>query len=190
MPKRFLPVCLLGSLMIPAMAQAQAPQTGFLTDMPPGASRLSDLIGVEVIGSDINRIGEVEDVLVAPDGSVSGVVLGVGGVLGMGEKSVAVPYANLLWNYEASPTSGPSSSNTGGARQEDGGFQVRQAESTNPGPAQPDVTGTVGNPEVPGEGLQPKGATMPVTGGGEPKRAVLRMTGEEVKNLPELTQSR
>jgi hypothetical protein len=42
---------------------------------------------------------------------------------------------------------------------------------------------------VPNEGLPPQGATVPVTGG-EPRRALLRMTGEEVENLPEVPWAR
>src|SRR5829696_6887694 len=44
--------------------------------------RSSKLIGVEVIGADVKRIGQVEELLVDTTGKVAGVVIGVGGFLG------------------------------------------------------------------------------------------------------------
>jgi sporulation protein YlmC with PRC-barrel domain len=161
-----------------------------MTQMPPGAMRLSSVIGVDVVGSDITRLGEVEDVLVGPDGRIQAVVIEVGGFLGLGEKSVAVPYADLLFNFNVDPTTGPSASTTGGQPLEDGAFQVRSAESTAPGPAVPEATGTVGDPAQPQEGLQPKGATVRVTGDGDLRHVVLRMTKEELEKLPEARGAR
>jgi hypothetical protein len=42
-----------------------------------------------------NKIGTVEDVLVAKDGTIPAVIVGVGGFLGAGEKDVAVPFSAL-----------------------------------------------------------------------------------------------
>src|SRR5262249_6215288 len=39
-----------------------------------------------------NKIGEIMDVLVERDGKITGLIIGVGGFLGMGEKDVAVPF--------------------------------------------------------------------------------------------------
>jgi len=184
---RLAPLLLAAGLALPALAQTpqgSAP-VGFLTALPPGASLLSGVIGTEVIGSDIRRLGRIDDVVLDRNGTVAAVVIGTGGLLGLGEKKVAVPYEALLWNYDVGPTTGPSSSTTGGetlpGRQEP---QTRSAVTTDPGPANPNATGTVGDPAHPAEGLRPQGATVPVTGGGEPKRAVLRMTVEELRNAP------
>ena len=38
-----------------------------------------------------NHIGDINNLVVAKDGSVDAVIIGVGGFLGMGEKNVAVP---------------------------------------------------------------------------------------------------
>ena len=185
---RLLTFVLAASIGLPALAQTAppAPQGGFLAQMPPEGTRLAGVIGTQVIGSDIRRLGTIDDVLLDRNGAVAAVVIGTGGFLGIGEKKVAVPYAALLWNYDAAPTAGPSSSTTGGAAlpgtQE---FQTRSAVSTDPGPANPQATGTVGDPAQPAEGLRPQGATVPVTGSGEPRRAVLRMTVEELRNAPE-----
>src|SRR5215213_5606325 len=61
--------------------------------------RSSKLIGVDVVGADVTRIGEVEELLVDSTGKVAGVVIGVGGFLGVGQKRVAIPYDKVLWNY-------------------------------------------------------------------------------------------
>ena len=58
-------------------------------------------------------------------GRVAAVVISVGGFLGIGSKSVAVPFEALLFNFEASPTDGPSSSNTGA------GLQTQMAANNN-----------------------------------------------------------
>ena len=39
-----------------------------------------------------NKIGEIMDVLIDKSGKVTGLIIGVGGFLGMGEKDVAVPF--------------------------------------------------------------------------------------------------
>lgn len=48
------------------------------------------LIGVKVTGKDGQPLGEIEDLLLDPESKVIGVLMGVGGVLGVGEKQVAV----------------------------------------------------------------------------------------------------
>src|SRR5262245_58669978 len=42
-----------------------------------------------------DKVGEVEDILVAPDQSISYAIVGVGGFLGLGEHSVAIPFTQL-----------------------------------------------------------------------------------------------
>ena len=41
------------------------------------------------------KVGDVEDLLMAPDSSVSYAVMGVGGFLGLGERQVAVPVSRV-----------------------------------------------------------------------------------------------
>lgn len=47
-------------------------------------------------------IGDVEDILIGPDGRVQALLLGVGGFLGLGEKTIAVPFDR----FELLPTAG------------------------------------------------------------------------------------
>lgn len=55
----------------------------------------SKLIGTKVRGASDETLGDVSDVVMDANGSVSAVVVGVGGFLGVGEKSVAVPFSAL-----------------------------------------------------------------------------------------------
>lgn len=55
----------------------------------------STLIGLDVEGSDNKNIGEINDLVVANDGKIVAAVVGVGGFLGVGEKSVAIPFEKI-----------------------------------------------------------------------------------------------
>jgi hypothetical protein len=55
----------------------------------------STLIGSWVYAPDNTTIGDVNDVIIEPGGDVVGVVIGVGGFLGVGEKPVAVALNRL-----------------------------------------------------------------------------------------------
>lgn len=60
----------------------------------------SNIIGEAVYNSasdEADNIGSVTDIIIADDGSLEGIVVGVGGFLGIGQKSVAVEYNALEW---------------------------------------------------------------------------------------------
>lgn len=60
----------------------------------------TNLIGETVYngtGSDAENIGDVNDVVIGSNGQVESVVIGVGGFLGIGEKNIAMKYADLKW---------------------------------------------------------------------------------------------
>jgi len=64
-----------------------------------GGTKASDLIGAAVylgMDADAPNIGDVNDLIVAPDGMIVAVVIGVGGFLGVGQKDVAVAYGSLI----------------------------------------------------------------------------------------------
>ncbi len=50
----------------------------------------SNFIGVDVIGPDNEKIGDVSDILFEKNGNVVGYIVGVGGFLGIGAKNVAL----------------------------------------------------------------------------------------------------
>ena len=55
----------------------------------------SDLIGAMVYSRELEVVGEVTDVVISLDGQVDGVIIGVGGFLGLGEKRIAVKLQSL-----------------------------------------------------------------------------------------------
>lgn len=64
------------------------------------ASLASDLIGAAVYGSsaeNADMIGDINDIVLTPEGQVASVIVGVGGFLGIGEKDVAVEYKSIQW---------------------------------------------------------------------------------------------
>lgn len=72
----------------------------------------SDNLGSELIdqpvyssnGDDAEEIGNITDLIFSEDGKIDGVVIGVGGFLGIGEKSVAVPFDMLEFTLAADNT--------------------------------------------------------------------------------------
>lgn len=66
-----------------------------LTEMPVGEIRGDDLKGTTVYGANDAKVGEIGDVVLAPDSKPDAVIVDVGGFLGMGEKEVAVGMDNL-----------------------------------------------------------------------------------------------
>lgn len=55
----------------------------------------SDLTGATVYSPKDEAIGDVNDVIVSRDGKVDGIVVGVGGFLGIGEKDVAIEMSKI-----------------------------------------------------------------------------------------------
>lgn len=66
--------------------------TKIMTDVPPNSMPVTNYYKQNVYDPSNNKIGEVDDVLLASDGKISALVIGVGGFLGIGEKHVIVPF--------------------------------------------------------------------------------------------------
>jgi putative membrane protein len=85
----------------PAQSQSQqggpSQRTSLQPISKPGTDHIlaSDLEGTSVYGSDNENIGEIDDVVLDRKGRVVAVIVGVGGFLGIGEKSVAIPFEAL-----------------------------------------------------------------------------------------------
>lgn len=72
---------------------AEAPPTpldGQVVEQPEGSYLASDMIGRSVMSAEGEEMGRVSDLLVTGDDEVVGVLIGVGGFLGFGEKLIAV----------------------------------------------------------------------------------------------------
>lgn len=60
-------------------------------DVAAGWSAARDIIGRVVVNEDGARIGRVEDIILTPEASVSHLVVGAGGFLGLRRHDVAIP---------------------------------------------------------------------------------------------------
>ena len=75
--------------------------TSFVTVQPEGQWLASRFIGQAVTNEAGQNIGDINDVLFDKTGRLSIAVIGVGGFLGMGEKSVAIPFTSLSFTADA-----------------------------------------------------------------------------------------
>jgi sporulation protein YlmC with PRC-barrel domain len=84
-----------GNAAAPA-ATTTAQDQQFIGDQAASEVLASNIIGATVYGPDGKDVGDVSDMLLSQEGQVSGVVIGVGGFLGIGEKSIAVPFTAVM----------------------------------------------------------------------------------------------
>lgn len=105
-----------------AQTAAPAMSSRFVTDQARSEFRASKFAGIDVYGSDGQKIGDIADILMDVLGNAQTVVIGVGGFLGIGEKTIAVPFTSLEWvmtrpsrSAAAQPTSGGTAGTTTGA---------------------------------------------------------------------------
>jgi sporulation protein YlmC with PRC-barrel domain len=84
----------------------------FLPMRQPEQFRASDFIGERVYGANDESIGEINDVLMDAKGQVAGVIIGVGGFLGLGEKDVALPMSALQFRDEPPATAATTGRDT------------------------------------------------------------------------------
>lgn len=111
-----LSAALVAALSIGALAgPALAEDTGFIAGQGPDLWRASRLVGVDVFGPDDKKVGDVTDVLVDHDGRAVAVVIGIGGVLGLGRKDVALPYAALHFTDAPRPSAPAAAAGAPGA---------------------------------------------------------------------------
>jgi sporulation protein YlmC with PRC-barrel domain len=64
-----------------------------------GWSAKKHILGKPVYNDKNEKIGVVDDLIVAPDQAVSYAIVGVGGFIGMGKHDVAIPAAQLKENH-------------------------------------------------------------------------------------------
>jgi sporulation protein YlmC with PRC-barrel domain len=85
-----------GLLMLGSAAFAQGVSSGraeMMSGVPPNSATAADWYKQSVYDPSDNKIGEIMDVLLSPDGRATALIVGVGGFLGAGEKDVAVPFS-------------------------------------------------------------------------------------------------
>jgi sporulation protein YlmC with PRC-barrel domain len=93
--KKLTAIC-AGLLFASTAAFAQPVSSGrteIMTSVPTNSATVTDWYKQTVYDPSDNKIGEIMDVLVSPDGRATALIVGVGGFLGAGEKDVAVPFS-------------------------------------------------------------------------------------------------
>jgi sporulation protein YlmC with PRC-barrel domain len=195
-------VLMAGSALAQTTAPTQPAGPGqVMTQMPPDLMRGSQLMGIDVYGADNQRIGDIDEVLVDRQGKIHGLVVGVGGFLGIGQKDVAIPFDQVQWmsNQEAQA----SNANQGGYGTNTAGGVTAPAAPAAGGANQPATTGstaagTTGSPGAAGTlgGAGPAGTTAGAGGttasGSDPNtpaRAMVKMTKADLQNAPEFRYS-
>ena len=84
-----------GLLIASTAAFAQPTSSGraeIMSSVPNNSVTVADWYKQNVYDPSDNKIGEIMDVLVSPEGRATALIVGVGGFLGAGEKDVAVPF--------------------------------------------------------------------------------------------------
>jgi sporulation protein YlmC with PRC-barrel domain len=89
---RSLIVLAAGAALASSVALADPASHNLMTSVPSSSLTVTDWYKQDVYDPNYNKIGSVSDVLVAPDGRVNALIVGVGGFLGVGEKDVAVDF--------------------------------------------------------------------------------------------------
>ena len=189
---------LLGLGQQAAAAESPAPQPGaaavrFVERPETGTIRASKVIGLPVIGMDHVRIGTIEDVLVDESGRARAVVIGVGGLLGLGEKHVALPFDQVAWNVGDVPLTGGATSVVTPRNAPSAAEAAKAGPEAMPGAkTDREVLGAVQNQhsgrvtEATGsvEPQQPEAARATVLAGTEPIHAEVRLTQAQIKDAP------
>jgi sporulation protein YlmC with PRC-barrel domain len=122
MSVKYISAVLAASALLGSVAFAQTPTTTTdRSNMAPSAAsssfqgdwRASKVVGLNVYNDNNQNIGSINDLLTDKSGNIKAVVVGVGGVLGLGEHLVAIPFEKIRFVNEPvayTGTAGNSSS--------------------------------------------------------------------------------
>jgi sporulation protein YlmC with PRC-barrel domain len=142
-----------------------------------GEWRSSKLTGLTVFNNNDERVGDINELIVGRDGKIESIVLGVGGFLGMGEHHVAVPFGQVKFVEE--PRGSDRTATRTDARPSD-----RPAMTADNRPATAD-----NRPATTGSTTAPRTSDRD-SYRGYPDHAVINMSKDQLKALPEVRYSR
>jgi sporulation protein YlmC with PRC-barrel domain len=185
----------------PAPKAAQAAKAASLYEMKAEQWRATKLAGVNVYNINNEKIGDVNELIIARDGKIEAVVIGVGGFLGMGEHLAAVPFNKIKWMDQprdatvstrtTTTGSGTSSSPTATTTTD------RPATTTITSGEKPPTTVTTERPATITTTERPATTTTTADKSttrdayrGYPDHAVLDLTKDQLKALPEVRYAR
>ena len=103
----------------PMAAPAPAPKPAATTAMAPasksGQWRASKLVGLNVYNEQNEKLGDISEILLDKSGKVEGVIIGVGGFLGMGQRDIKVELSKLKFVDEPVKAAATTTTQTTGA---------------------------------------------------------------------------
>lgn len=85
--KKLITAAALVALSLPALAQPAK-----ILSAPPTGKTINDYYKQSVYDPSKNKVGSVDDLVMSDSGQVTALIIGVGGVAGVGQKDVAVPF--------------------------------------------------------------------------------------------------
>jgi sporulation protein YlmC with PRC-barrel domain len=88
-PMKALILVSAGALLATTAAFAEG---AIMSSVPSSSLTVTDWYKQDVYDQSNSKIGKIDDVLVGQNGQVSALIVGVGGILGAGEKDVAVDF--------------------------------------------------------------------------------------------------
>jgi sporulation protein YlmC with PRC-barrel domain len=154
-------------------AAAPAAQSAAATTMKAGQWRSSKLVGLNVYNNNNEKIGDINELIVGRDGKIESVVIGAGGFLGMGERDVAVPFSQVKFVEEPRRTTTATDNRPANPN----------APAANPPPAGAPTTTTTAS--RPADRMAATDAYR-----GYPDHAMVEMSKDQLKSLPEIRYSR
>jgi sporulation protein YlmC with PRC-barrel domain len=160
-----------------------------------GEWRGSKLTGLTVYNNNDERIGDINELIIGKDGKIESIVLGVGGFLGLGEHDVAVPFGQVKFVEEprrSDRTASRNETNSAAGARNDAAARMdtnanrtaANAPANNP-PRAPETTGTTGTSSNVTRTTDNRDAYR-----GYPDHAVVNMSKDQLKALPEVRYSR
>jgi len=138
------------------------------------AAASSKLIGVNVYNQGNEKLGDISELLIDNQGRIQGVVIGVGGFLGVGQRDVAVTFDKLQW------VNTPVSSNT-----------AMNSQTTPAGSGTSTASPAAGT--TTGAATSSSSSTSATANNADrwyPDHAVLNATKDQLKSMPEFKYSK
>ena len=99
----------------PAPASKPADTVAAKPALQSGQWRASKLVGLNVYNDQNEKLGDISEILLDKSGKVEGVVIGVGGFLGMGQRDIKVELSKLKFVDEPVKSSATTTTTTTGA---------------------------------------------------------------------------
>ena len=99
----------------PAPASKPADTVAAKPASQSGQWRASKLVGLNVYNDQNEKLGDISEILLDKSGKVEGVVIGVGGFLGMGQRDIKVELSKLKFVDEPVKSSATTTTTTTGA---------------------------------------------------------------------------